>query len=168
MGQIISYLCKWRYPRTYKLNYETIVSQQDNNESKPPEQHCIINISDQNETEKEEAVDQAEKDYHKLDDDDDHGNEQIVVEDAVQVEVVVENNVSTTINTTISNSNRIPSEISSVKGIGQYNSTQKILLVGDGDFSFSASLALAFGDSALNITATSFDSQGNYTLFAIN
>ncbi|CAO2814514.1 unnamed protein product [Amaranthus hypochondriacus] len=209
MGQIISYLlCKWRYPRSYKSNYQTLVSQQDNN-AKPAEQHyCIINISDQNETEIEEAVHQTEKDDH-----DDHGNEQIiVVQDAVQLQVVVST-------TTISNSNcvinvsdqneiekeesvnddhrndeimvqdeevaqalevvvqnnvsRIPSEISSsVKRIGQYNCTQKILLVGDGDFSFSASLAIAFGLSARNITATSFDSQeflmNNYDKFPCN
>ncbi|CAN0863444.1 Heavy metal-associated isoprenylated plant protein 41 [Linum grandiflorum] len=39
-----------------------------------------------------------------------------------------------------------------------YCSSHKILLVGEGDFSFSSSLALAFG-SAVNIVATSLDSQ---------
>ncbi|XP_047342658.1 uncharacterized protein LOC124946136 [Impatiens glandulifera] len=38
-----------------------------------------------------------------------------------------------------------------------YNNKQKILMVGEGDFSFSASLAVAFGSSASNITATSFN-----------
>ncbi|CAN1190467.1 Uncharacterized protein At4g26485 [Linum perenne] len=40
-----------------------------------------------------------------------------------------------------------------------YSSSQKILLVGEGDFSFSASLAISFGSSAPNIVATSLDSQ---------
>ncbi|KAL6999083.1 25S rRNA (uracil2634-N3)-methyltransferase [Sarracenia purpurea var. burkii] len=40
-----------------------------------------------------------------------------------------------------------------------YSSCQKILLVGEGDFSFSASLAVAFG-SAHNMIATSLNSQG--------
>lgn len=40
-----------------------------------------------------------------------------------------------------------------------YSSKHKILLVGEGDFSFSLSLATAFG-SAHNLVATSLDSQG--------
>lgn len=40
-----------------------------------------------------------------------------------------------------------------------YSSSQRILLVGEGDFSFSACLARAFG-SAKNMVATSLDSQG--------
>ncbi|KAL6999081.1 25S rRNA (uracil2634-N3)-methyltransferase [Sarracenia purpurea var. burkii] len=40
-----------------------------------------------------------------------------------------------------------------------YSSCQKILLVGEGDFSFSASLAVAFG-SAHNMIATSLNSEG--------
>ncbi|CAK9145045.1 unnamed protein product [Ilex paraguariensis] len=43
--------------------------------------------------------------------------------------------------------------------IKHYSSYHKILLVGEGDFSFSTSLALAFG-SATNMTATSLDSEG--------
>ncbi|XP_058219040.1 uncharacterized protein At4g26485-like isoform X2 [Rhododendron vialii] len=43
--------------------------------------------------------------------------------------------------------------------IKHYSSFQKILLVGEGDFSFSASLAMAFG-SAHNIVATSLDTTG--------
>ncbi|XP_039117601.1 uncharacterized protein At4g26485 isoform X1 [Dioscorea cayenensis subsp. rotundata] len=46
----------------------------------------------------------------------------------------------------------------SVKWITHYNSTQRILLVGEGDFSFSACLANAFG-SAKNMVATSLDSK---------
>ncbi|KAG7588547.1 Heavy metal-associated domain HMA [Arabidopsis suecica] len=42
------------------------------------------------------------------------------------------------------------------KKLGEYNNKQKILLVGEGDFSFSLSLARAFG-SATNLTATSLD-----------
>ncbi|KAL7186805.1 hypothetical protein ACSBR2_028515 [Camellia fascicularis] len=42
--------------------------------------------------------------------------------------------------------------------IKHYSSSQKILLVGEGDFSFAACLATAFG-SALNMVATSLDSQ---------
>ena len=40
-----------------------------------------------------------------------------------------------------------------------YSSSQKIMLVGEGNFSFAASLATAFG-SANNIVATSLDSKG--------
>ncbi|XXG72523.1 hypothetical protein AAC387_Pa07g1594 [Persea americana] len=45
------------------------------------------------------------------------------------------------------------------KSIKHYSSSHRILLVGEGDFSFSASLARAFG-SACNMVATSFDSAG--------
>ncbi|RAL46025.1 hypothetical protein DM860_006179 [Cuscuta australis] len=45
-----------------------------------------------------------------------------------------------------------------VKWIKHYNSSHKILLVGEGDFSFSSSLATAFG-TASNMIATSLDSQ---------
>lgn len=45
------------------------------------------------------------------------------------------------------------------KTIKHYGSSHRILLVGEGDFSFSACLARAFG-SANNIVATSLDSKG--------
>ena len=45
------------------------------------------------------------------------------------------------------------------KKIQHYSSTQKILLVGEGDFSFSACLARAFR-SAANMVATSLHSKG--------
>ncbi|CAL5403295.1 unnamed protein product [Camellia sinensis] len=45
-----------------------------------------------------------------------------------------------------------------VRWIQHYNNGQKILLVGEGDFSFSACLARAFG-SAVNMVATSLHSQ---------
>ncbi|KAJ7982724.1 DUF2431 domain protein [Quillaja saponaria] len=44
------------------------------------------------------------------------------------------------------------------KRIKHYSNTQKILLVGEGDFSFSACLARAFGTAA-NMVATSLDSR---------
>ncbi|XP_058068187.1 uncharacterized protein At4g26485-like [Magnolia sinica] len=44
------------------------------------------------------------------------------------------------------------------KWIQHYSSSHKILLVGEGDFSFSACLAKAFG-SATNMVATSYDSK---------
>lgn len=43
--------------------------------------------------------------------------------------------------------------------IKHYSSSHKILLVGEGDFSFAKCLAKAFG-SAVNMTATSLDSEG--------
>ncbi|KAI4347221.1 hypothetical protein L6164_008051 [Bauhinia variegata] len=45
-----------------------------------------------------------------------------------------------------------------VKKIMHYSSSQKILLVGEGDFSFSLCLAKAFGTAA-NMAATSLDSE---------
>ncbi|XP_019190723.1 PREDICTED: uncharacterized protein At4g26485-like [Ipomoea nil] len=45
------------------------------------------------------------------------------------------------------------------KWIKHYSSSQKILLVGEGDFSFSAALATAFGDAS-NMVATSLNSHG--------
>ncbi|CAN6684221.1 unnamed protein product [Malus baccata var. baccata] len=47
------------------------------------------------------------------------------------------------------------------KRIMHYSSSQKILLVGEGNFSFAASLATAFG-SANNIVATSLDSEESF------
>lgn len=44
-----------------------------------------------------------------------------------------------------------------------YSSSQRILLVGEGDFSFSLCLAKAFG-SARNMVATSIDTQRNFSL----
>ncbi|KAL1195255.1 hypothetical protein V5N11_029167 [Cardamine amara subsp. amara] len=49
-------------------------------------------------------------------------------------------------------------EFGVTKKLKQYTNKQKILLVGEGDFSFSLSLAKAFG-SATNITATSLDTR---------
>ncbi|KAK9673758.1 hypothetical protein RND81_12G187300 [Saponaria officinalis] len=58
-----------------------------------------------------------------------------------------------------------------VQKIGPYTSKQKILLVGEGNFSFSASLAVAFG-CASNMIATSLNSQEylekNYRRFLRN
>lgn len=53
-----------------------------------------------------------------------------------------------------------PMEFTLERKIKHYSNHHKILLVGEGDFSFSKCLANAFG-SASNITATSLDSQGN-------
>lgn len=49
------------------------------------------------------------------------------------------------------------------KWIKHYSNHHKILLVGEGDFSFALSLANAFG-SASNIVATSRDSKGTLGL----
>lgn len=48
--------------------------------------------------------------------------------------------------------------MSEERRLGPYTSSQKILLVGEGDFSFSASLAKSFS-SATNVVATSLDSR---------
>lgn len=45
------------------------------------------------------------------------------------------------------------------RGLGLYNDRQRILVVGDGDFSFSLALASALDGSS--ITATSYDSRGS-------
>ncbi|KAF8080418.1 hypothetical protein N665_0948s0014 [Sinapis alba] len=49
-------------------------------------------------------------------------------------------------------------DFSNTINCSHYNNKQKILLVGEGDFSFSLCLAKAFG-SATNITATSLDTR---------
>lgn len=50
-------------------------------------------------------------------------------------------------------------EVQETKRLRHYSNKQKILLVGEGDFSFSLSLARAFG-SATNLTATTLDTHG--------
>lgn len=50
-------------------------------------------------------------------------------------------------------------EVAETKRLKHYSNKQKILLVGEGDFSFSLSLARAFG-SATNLTATTLDTRG--------
>jgi len=50
--------------------------------------------------------------------------------------------------------------------IGSYNKYMRILVVGDGDFSFSTSLALAFGP-AHNMVSTSLDSLGIALIFFV-
>lgn len=53
------------------------------------------------------------------------------------------------------------SESEPEKWVGPYSSSHRILLVGDGDFSFSLSLAKSFR-SARNIIATSIEKLGLY------
>ncbi|XP_048498627.2 uncharacterized protein At4g26485 [Beta vulgaris subsp. vulgaris] len=90
----------------------------------------------------------------------DHGDKQVIPE------IVLEKNVT---NTVISRLPSVPKEI--VRKIGLYTSAQRILLVGEGDFSFSSCLAVAFGTSH-NITATSLNSEDflikNYEKFLTN
>ncbi|KAI3949535.1 hypothetical protein MKW92_023455 [Papaver armeniacum] len=54
-----------------------------------------------------------------------------------------------------------------VKWIKHYSGSHEILLVGEGDFSFSACLAKKFG-CALNMTATSLDSELNVLAYYSN
>jgi 25S rRNA (uracil2634-N3)-methyltransferase len=55
--------------------------------------------------------------------------------------------------------------VNPVKWLGHYSSAQSILLVGDGDFSFSLALANAFGSGA-NLVPTSLDTYGSSTSIA--
>ena len=50
-----------------------------------------------------------------------------------------------------------------MKWLNDYSSMQSILIVGDGDFSFSLALATAFG-SGYNLVATSLDSYGQFII----
>lgn len=74
--------------------------------------------------------------------------------DITKVDYINDNNIESTV---ISNEIMLEE-----RRLGPYTSSQRILLVGEGDFSFSASLAKAFS-SATNIIATSLDSHGNKT-----
>ncbi|KAH9607660.1 hypothetical protein KSS87_011629 [Heliosperma pusillum] len=93
--------------------------------------------------------------------------EEEVVEEVIQE--VVEKEVSSQVLTSPNKENVFSEE--TVNRIGPYSSIQKILLVGEGDFSFSTSLAKAFG-SASNMIATSLNSQeyltSNYNKFLPN
>jgi 25S rRNA (uracil2634-N3)-methyltransferase len=53
-----------------------------------------------------------------------------------------------------------------LKWLNHYSSEQRILVVGDGDFSFSMALAAAFG-SGRNIVATSLDNVGSFRSFLL-
>lgn len=53
------------------------------------------------------------------------------------------------------------------KRITLYRSSDEILLVGEGDFSFSLCLARAFG-TAKNMVATSLDSRGTFSTIEID
>ncbi|XP_057249887.1 uncharacterized protein LOC104885304 [Beta vulgaris subsp. vulgaris] len=90
----------------------------------------------------------------------DDGDEQVIPE------IVLEKNVTTTV---VNRLPSVPKEI--LRKIGPYTSAQRILLVGEGDFSFSSCLAVAFGTSH-NITATSLNSEdfliSNYAKFLTN
>ncbi|XP_048497839.1 uncharacterized protein At4g26485-like [Beta vulgaris subsp. vulgaris] len=90
----------------------------------------------------------------------DDGDEQVIPE------IVLEKNVTTPV---VNRLPSVPKEI--VRKIGPYTSAQRILLVGEGDFSFSSCLAVAFGTSH-NIIATSLNSEdfliNNYAEFLTN
>ncbi|XP_074303422.1 uncharacterized protein At4g26485-like isoform X2 [Silene latifolia] len=96
----------------------------------------------------------------KLEEEQEEEEEEEVVEKVIQV--VTEGDVSTQVST---------GSGETLGWIGPYTSKQRILIVGDGDFSFSASLAVAFG-SASNMIATSLNRQGflikNYSKFLSN
>jgi 25S rRNA (uracil2634-N3)-methyltransferase len=53
-----------------------------------------------------------------------------------------------------------------LRWLNHYSSGQRILVVGDGDFSFSLALAAAFG-SGRNIVATSLDTVGSFRSFLL-
>ncbi|KAK9666288.1 hypothetical protein RND81_14G174400 [Saponaria officinalis] len=172
MGQIFS--CVWRCIRSHFRN-ETKTSQKDDQLNKPfdplqEQESHYITIPD-GETETRHVSSSASENVSAdltpdvpswvVDIRNVENDEKLiqVVEEKMVNEKEVINNVCN------------DSKESFVKKIGVYNSKQRILLVGEGDFSFSACLAVAFG-SASNIIATSLNSHDfltqNYKKFMIN
>ncbi|XP_021755825.1 uncharacterized protein At4g26485-like [Chenopodium quinoa] len=175
MGQISSNLWSWICPKSrnetqrkdlLSNNHQTYYVDQNNQ----LESHYYINISDHF-----QPVSESRAGIPWNNDDDDYNldsspaphvvfdlisesNEESVVDyvyDQVIAEIV----------------QKVLSKIG-VGKIGPYTSDQWVLLVGEGDFSFSASLAVAFGTSASNIIATSLNHEDfltkNYRKFPNN
>ncbi|XP_048497842.1 uncharacterized protein At4g26485-like [Beta vulgaris subsp. vulgaris] len=196
MGQILSNLCKFLRPKArteiprddHQTNHLKIPF--NNTDEKQPETHCIDIYDHHGEpTSGSNTVDTNERHYNNLDVsitphvvvDLKSGNEEdattttnkkrkeLVIDDGdeqVIPEIVLEKNVTTTV---VNRLPSVPKEI--LRKIGPYTSAQRILLVGEGDFSFSSCLAVAFGTSH-NITATSLNSEdfliSNYAKFLTN
>uniref|UniRef100_A0A803LYF7 25S rRNA (uridine-N(3))-methyltransferase BMT5-like domain-containing protein n=1 Tax=Chenopodium quinoa TaxID=63459 RepID=A0A803LYF7_CHEQI len=190
MGQILSNLWRKICPKpknealksdNHKANYQKL----SHNDENQRQSHCI-NISDHHDVQLISGCSSPNETIESHENNLDHSNnsnivvdlssgyeehakkkktfkEQLLKDHVDQVipEAVLVKNVTTTISHVVS----------SVKKIGQYNSAQRILLVGEGDFSFSACLAVAFG-TATNITATSLNSEDflikNYGKFISN
>ncbi|KAL2943714.1 hypothetical protein RDABS01_032061 [Bienertia sinuspersici] len=184
MGQIISYMWRWIRPKKkiekpknddHQTNYQPI-----NSVDEPENSHYIINISDHASSTAENVGN------HDHDVDLVPSTTDIVVDLGSEYQEVVNkkkrkkktkkpDQVDLFISKLVTEKSvatSTPSHVpSNVKKIGQYTSSQKILLVGEGDFSFSACLAMAFGNAA-NITATSLNSYAflvtNYGSFIAN
>ncbi|XP_021755826.1 uncharacterized protein At4g26485-like [Chenopodium quinoa] len=162
MGQIFSNLWNWICPKS--RNETTKKDVQSNNhqtyyvddvdQNNQLESHYYINISDhfQPVSDWNNNLDSSPAPHVVLDLISESNEEPVIDygDDRVIAEVVLEKNVTTAVNYVSSND-------SSVGKIGPYTSDQRVLLVGEGDFSFSASLAVAFGTSACNIIATSLN-----------
>ncbi|XP_074303464.1 uncharacterized protein At4g26485-like [Silene latifolia] len=142
MGQVFSYI--WRRIRRPKNVVETDTFQNDPLTPVDDQSHYIT-ITDVDAAQPDVGTEEEEK-------------QEVVVEKVIQEVVKKEVTSSSTSQVLDMPVKEYGGLGGTVRRIGPYNSMQRILLVGEGDFSFSTSLAVAFG-SASYMIATSLNTE---------